>query len=56
MINFLLGFFTCLLINSFIKARRRSEAIEMLNEILKDFDHDDLEDGNVLFIKKDSQN
>lgn len=56
MTNFLLGFFTCLLINSFIKARRRSEAIEMLDEILKDFNPDDLEDGDVLFIKKDSQN
>lgn len=55
MINFLLGFFTCLLISSFIKARRRSEAIEMLDEILKDLDTDDLEDGDVLFIKKDSQ-
>lgn len=56
MTNFLLGFFTCLLINSFIKAHRRSEAIEMLDEILKDFDPNDLENGDVLFIKKDSQN
>lgn len=56
MTNFLLGFFTCLLINYFIKARYRSEAIEMLDEILKDFDPNDLEDGDVLFIKKDSQN